>query len=526
MLEEVIDLQKKPDEAATPAAAQGAAPAYSLKAKELGIDTLHEAILFVHRESVVCRAEGLSALARVVVSYEGKTIVATLDVVHSDLLRRDEASLSLAAWQFLRLRNGSRITVSHLRPLESMGQVRAKIYGQELSRESLKNIVSDISRDAYSDVELSSFLTACAANTLSEREIIDLTDAMIEAGERLHWGSPVIVDKHCVGGLPGNRTTLIVTPIVAAAGLIMPKTSSRAITSPAGTADTMEVFAPVDLSLNVMRRVVEKEGACIAWGGKLKLSPADDIMIIVERALDIDTEGQLVASIISKKIAAGSTKAVFDLPIGPTAKVRTEENAVRLGGVLKNVGNHFGLEVEVVHSDGTQPVGHGIGPALEARDVLAVLSNEITAPQDLKERALTLAGKILEFSPLVGKGNGYGRAKQILDDGTALKKFIQICEDQGGMHHIPKARYTRVIESREKGVVASIDNRKLARIAKLSGAPMAKVAGLDLHVKVGSKVEKGMPLFTLHAESPGELEYALHYYTSGNGVIEIKENEL
>lgn len=513
-------------EAINPSVRSKEKTAYYMKAKSLGIDTLHENILFVHRDSVVCRAEGLEALSRVIIAYEGKTIIATLDVVHSDLLHKEEASLSLAAWNQLHLRNGDRMIVSHLGPLDSLGKVRSKIFGETLSKESLASIVTDISRNAYSDIELSSFLTACAANRLSEQEIIALTEAMVNAGDRLHWGNPLTVDKHCIGGLPGNRTTLIVAPIVASAGLIMPKTSSRAITSPAGTADTMEVFAPVDISLATMRRAVEKEGACIAWGGRLNLSPADDAMIKVERVLDIDMEGQLVASIISKKVAAGSTKLILDLPIGPTAKLRSMESANRLATLLQTVAAHFDIEAKIMFSDGSQPVGRGIGPALEARDVYQVLNNDPNAPQDLKERALQIAGEVIEFSPLATKGCGYSLAKKLLKEGYALKKFIQICEEQGGMHRIPEATHNQIIPGTICGIVTSIDNRKLARIAKLSGAPISKVAGIDLHVKVGSIVERGTPLFTVHAKSSGELEYALEYYENGRDVVHIEERSL
>ena len=146
---------------------------------------------------------------------------------------------------------------------------------------------------------------------------------MVKTGKILTWPSDLIVDKHCVGGLPGNRTTLIVVPIVAAFGLMIPKTSSRAITSPAGTADTMEVFAPVNLDIKTMRKVVEQENGCIVWGGSVSLSPADDLLIRIERPMDLDSEGQLVASILSKKIAAGSNHLVIDIPIGSTAKIRT-----------------------------------------------------------------------------------------------------------------------------------------------------------------------------------------------------------
>lgn len=357
---------------------------------------------------------------------------------------------------------------------------------------------------------------------MTGQEIADLTRAMVDSGERLDWGAELVVDKHCVGGLPGNRTTPIVVAIVAAFGLIMPKTSSRAITSPAGTADTMEVLAPVALDAAAMRRVVEQEQGCVVWGGAVSLSPADDLLIRVEKALDLDSEGQLVASVLSKKIAAGSTHVLIDVPVGPSAKVRSMDMAEDLTRFLEQTGNALGLGVRVHTSDGIQPVGRGIGPALEARDLLLVLQNDPLAPQDLRDRALDLAGHILEFSPKVKQGSGRDRAASLLESGAAWRKFQTICEAQGGMREVPVAPYRQEVLANRAGLITQIDNRRIARIAKLAGAPTDKVAGVDLHTPLGAVVEVGQPLFTIHADSPGELDYALSYLESEADIVKVE----
>src|SRR4051794_40046020 len=309
--------------------------------------------------------EGLTPQSRVLLSANGREIIATLHQVTSDLLDPDEAGLSETAWDRLEVAEGDAIRASHPNPIESLSSVRRRIYGHRLDRGALHAIISDVVKGQYADVHLSSFITACAAVPLDDEETIALTRVMVDVGERLSWAGSPMVDKHSVGGLPGNRTTPIVVSIVAAHGLTMPKTSSRAITSPAGTADTMETMAPVDLDLPAIRRVVEQESGCIVWGGAVRLSPADDILIRIERALDVDSEGQLVASVLSKKIAAGSSHLVLDMPVGPTAKVRNAETAQALSKRLIDVGALFDLKTRVVLSDGLQPVGRGIGPALE-----------------------------------------------------------------------------------------------------------------------------------------------------------------
>jgi thymidine phosphorylase len=346
---------------------------------------------------------------------------------------------------------------------------------------------------------------------------------MTDAGERLSWDARPIVDKHCVGGLPGNRTTPILVAIAAACGLTMPKTSSRAITSPAGTADAMETMAPVDLDIAAMRRVVDREGACVIWGGAVRLSPADDTLIRVERALDLDSEGQLVASVLSKKIAAGSTHLVLDLPVGPTAKVRSDEAASTLSQSLAAVARTFGIETRVVMTDGRQPVGRGIGPALEARDVLAVLQGAPDAPRDLRERAVALAGALLELAGSAADGTGGTIAEKVLEDGSAWQKFQRICEAQGGMRTPPVAPHCRPVVATQAGRVSTIDNRRLARVAKLAGAPDAKAAGVEIHVRLGDDVGAREPLYTVHAEAPGELAYSLEYVAANEDIIRLAE---
>lgn len=484
-------------------------------ARRMGIDTYQEPVVFMRADCHVCRSEGFQVQARIKVSAGERSILATLNVVAEDMLRLDQAGLSEIAWRELGVEDGSRLEFAHPEPLRSFSSVRRKIYGAELEPAEYLNIVSDIVAGRYSPIELAAFLTTCAGERLSLQEAVSLTRAMVETGSILKWPAEIVVDKHCIGGLPGNRTTPIVVAIAAAAGLTMPKTSSRAITSPAGTADVMETLAPVALDLSAMRRVVGQEGGCIVWGGAMDLSPADDILIRVERPLDFDSDGQLVASVLSKKLAAGSTHVVIDVPVGPTAKVRTAEAARGLIVKLAAAGALIGLDVRAVQTDGGEPVGVGVGPALEARDVVAVLRTEKSAPSDLRERALRLAAEILTVG---GKalGNAHAEAARLLDSGEAWRKFQTICAAQGGMRTPPVAPYRRDFSAPAAARVAAIDNRKLARVAKLAGAPISPAAGLELRARTGDRVEKGQPLFTLHAQTRGEMAYAAAY-ADGHG---------
>jgi thymidine phosphorylase len=493
-----------------------------LRLQRLRIDTYQEPVVYMHRDCTVCRAEGFEAQSRVAIhSANGRHIVATLNVVDADWIAHDVAGLSESAWRHLQPAEGELARFSHPEPAESTSALRAKVFGQRLDRLQFDLLMRDTVAGRLSDLELAAFVTTCAGDRLDLAETIALTQAMVAVGKRIRWQRTRVLDKHCVGGLPGNRTTPIVVAIVASLGELIPKTSSRAITSPAGTADTMATLAPVDLDIAHMRRVVEQEGGCIVWGGAVDLSPADDVLIRVERPLDFDSDAQLTASVLSKKIAAGASHVVIDIPVGPTAKVRSPSAAAALGERLQAVGAACGIVVRIHISDGTQPIGRGIGPALEAGDVLAVLRGDATAPMDLRERALDVAGAVLDLVPSASPGAGRDLASRALADGRAWRKFQAICEAQGGMRVPPSAAHTHLLAAARSGIVTSIDNRRLSRLAKLAGAPRAAAAGLVRHVAIGQPVAAGDALLTLHAQTPGELAYALQYYTTHRDLVLI-----
>lgn len=492
-----------------------------LKYKHLGVSTQNDNIVFLKNDSEVCISEGFEALTRIRVSTDSNSIVASLNVVTSDLLLPDEIGLSNTAAEKLNVKHGDLVDVSHLETIKSLDHLRAKIYNHKLDYHACQEIITDVVRGDYSNIHLSAFITACAGDRMDIDEIVDLTKAMISSGVQLKWNKDMVMDKHSIGGLPGNRTTPIIVSIVTAFGLTMPKTSSRAITSSAGTADTMEVLTNVSLSPDEIKNVVDKEGGCFVWGDAARLSPADDILIKVEKALDIDSEGQLIASVLSKKAAAGSTHVIIDMPIGETAKVRSSKVADQLKSHIEIVSKEIGLKTTVVITDGKQPVGFGIGPVLEAIDVLSILRREPNAPTDLKERALLLSGALLELSEKVKVGEGVKTATELLDSGKAFTKFKSICLAQGRFSEPVIAKYSHQVLSDNEGTLIRIDNRKLAKLAKLSGAPEFKSSGIRLNVHLGNTIKKGQVLYTIYAEAEGELKYALNYLKIHKDIMTI-----
>ena len=486
----------------------------TLQIRRIAIDTYYENVAYLHRECNVYRAEGFQALSKIQVSANGAKVLAVLNVVDDNcIVLPGELGLSEQAFAQLSVAEGSLVTVNHAEALKSMDAVR-------LDQDDFTHIANDIVDARYSKMEMAAFLVATGQNNLDRDELLYLTRAMLETGDQMDWHEALVTDKHCIGGIPGNRTSMLVVPIVAAHGMLIPKTSSRAITSPAGTADTMEVLAEVNLTPEQLLDIVRQERGCLAWGGTAKLAPVDDMLISVERPLGIDSQGQMVASILSKKLAAGSTHLIVDIPVGPTAKVRKMRQALALRKLFEFVGDRLNIHLEVMITDGRQPVGRGIGPTLEARDVMQVLQNDPGAPTDLRQKSLHLAGRIIEFDPDVRGGQGYAIARDILESGRALVKMNALIKAQGAkkVDFNPSGLCQEVFAHKE-GVVTSIDNFQMAKIARLAGAPMMKKAGVDLLKKLGDPVKKGDVLYRIYAEFPADFMFAQQLAERDNGYL-------
>ncbi|MBS3105178.1 AMP phosphorylase [Candidatus Woesearchaeota archaeon] len=409
----------------------------------------------------------------------------------------------------LNLKNNDIVDIAIARKPLSIDYIKKKLDGQRLSKEEINQIVWDIVHNKLSAVEMTYFVAACYTNVMTTEETILLTKAMVEHGDVLKLNKYPVVDKHSIGGIPGNRTTLVVVPIIAVAGYYIPKTSSRSITSAAGTADTMEVLADVTFPIKKMKEIVLKTRGCIVWGGALNLAPADDKIIAVERPLEIDAESQLLASIMAKKHSVSSTHILIDVPVNKDSKVKNRVEALKLKKEFEKIGKKLKKHIKVLITDGRQPIGNGIGPALEARDVLWVLKRDPRRPIDLEKKCLMMCANI--FS-MVGLKEGYKKALSILNSGKAYQKMVEIIKAQNGKEiaaeDIKIGKYSYDVLSAKSGRIIDIDNVLVSRIARIAGAPHDKGAGIYLYNHIGSKVKKKEKLFTIYSESRHEFEYA------------------
>ncbi|PNX45690.1 MAG: hypothetical protein BV456_13260, partial [Thermoplasmata archaeon M8B2D] len=392
--------------------------------------------------------------------------------------------------------------------------IKKKLNGEDLSKEELEFLISEIVHNNLTEAEIAYFASAEKLEGMTMKEVIDLTKAMVRTGKKLSFPGKYVADKHCIGGIAGNRTTPLVVSICAAAGLTLPKTSSRAITSAAGTADVIETISKVNLSFSEIKRVVKKTGACLAWGGSIGLSPSDDKIIRVERILNLDVEPQLLASIMSKKVSAGSRYILIDIPYGPGSKVPSIKSAKRLGRKFQEIAKAFRLKIKIVYTKGSEPIGSGIGPNLEMLDVLAVLKNSTEAPEDLRKKSLYLSSELMN---LCGKKNSRKKAEEILSSGKAFEKFKEIINAQNGKNNFDRrvnslglAKFKKIIKAKKYGRISKISNKGINALCRVLGTPETKTAGVYLHKHVG-KVKKGEKIITLYSESRSKMGEARRF---------------
>ncbi len=481
----------------------------NLKVKDVDIATNGVQIVILHQSD----AEKLDIyhLDRIRITKGKRTTIAIVNIAESEkLVPKGCIGLFEEVLDVLKTREGAIVNIKLEKKPESIEYIKEKLDGKRLDYLKLKQIIEDIVDNKLTDIELTTFVTSYYVHPSNTHEIADLTKAMINTGEKINFGKKPIVDLHSIGGVPNNRTTMIVVPILVAAGYKFPKTSSRAITSPAGTADTMEVLCSVKHTVPKLKRIIKDVGGFIVWGGSVNLAPADDRIIQIERPLSIDSEAQMLASIMAKKASVGSSHLLLEIPVGQETKVKTQSKAEHLKRMFKSLGRKIGIKVKCIITNGNEPIGNGIGPLLEAKDVLYILSNDPRAPKDLKNKSLMIAGELLSF---LGVANGRKKAKEILESGKAMIAFMNIIKAQGGKplnaDDLKPGKYKYNVLAKKSGYISGFENLGIARIARIAGAPKNKNAGINLYKHAGDKVKKKEPIFTIYSNSKVKLDFAV-----------------
>ncbi len=444
---------------------------------------------------------------RVTIEVNGRRLT-----VFAGIIRGDKNSVVMSKSLYKLLGEPKIVDVQPYLTPPSVWYIKKKLKGGKLSYKEIYAIIKDVVDGVLTDVEIAAFISAQMSVGMDTEEMVYLTKAMVETGRRLEFDEQVF-DIHSIGGVPGNsKVSMVAVPIIASAGIFIPKTSSRAITSPAGTADTMEVLARVEFTVDEVLELAKRVNGFIIWGGTLNLAPADDILIRVEHVLRADPLSQMIASILSKKLSMGVQHLLIDIPVGHGAKVESLEKGRELASLFTQVGQGLGLSIRCALTYGGQPIGYAIGPALEAREAIETLLGK--GPMSVTEKAISIAGLVLEMAGVAPKGAGREVARDILNSGKAYQMFRRIVEAQGGNpdvrpDDIPIGKHKVELKAPMDGYITGVFNQAITAIARAAGAPHDKCAGVKLHVKKGHKVKKGDVIMEIYSNSSVRLEEAL-----------------
>jgi len=399
--------------------------------------------------------------------------------------------------------------------LLAIDAIKKKLTGKELNYEEILNLIDSIAKKRLGTILETYFAAAGFSEGFTDEELFYLTKAMVETGSRLKFDG-IVADKHSIGGLAGTRTTLIVVPIIASCGFKIPKISSRAITTPAGTADVMECLCGVTFEASQVEKMVNEIGGCIIWNDKMGIAPADDELIRIEEPIGIESYDKFIVSIMAKKIAAGATNLVLDIPIGPTMKVKTQKDANIIVQKFQMIASKFNIRLDPYVNIATEPAGFGIGPFLEAFDSIQVLEQLPNRAIKLEEKAIELSGRLLNlcYKDAHIKKDGFEEARIKLQNGEALKKFRQIVQAQGGRYDISSVGLLDPMQAKpllckKSGIISKINNYHLNTVAKILGAPKDKQAGIYLLKKTGAQVKKGEALANFYAHDSHHINEAL-----------------
>ena len=493
-----------------------------LSLKHLAINSFNENIAYLNRNCDAYKIDEIKNVTKVEIHGGTAPVYAFLEIVDDEsLVAPNELGLNTEAFQKLNLPEGANINLTLASAVPSIAYIQKKMAGNILSSGEYSSIVKDITAKRYSNMDIAAFLVA-SGSFMTTSEVLSLTKALI-GDNVITWDNEnIVVDHHCLGGIPGNKTDIIITAIVSAYGIPIPKTASRSLTSCAGVADTFSVLANVNFGEAKLKQLIEtNRGAIVDYNSLTSIGQACKTLSSVERSLGVTQQQHIIASILSLKIATGVTHLVLDIPVGPTARIKSTAEALHIRKIAEYVGDMLSIEIDAVITDGSEPIGNGIGAVLEARDVMKVLRNKDDAPQDLLEKSLFLAGRILEFDPKLRGGQGYHAAKEILTSGRALEAINRIIYAQGKAPQAQLGHLTRDITATKSGFVESIDNQRITKIGVLAGASQFAGAGLDLLKKVGDRVEVGDTLYRIHSINSNDFAFANSVVESGSG-YEIK----
>jgi pyrimidine-nucleoside phosphorylase len=393
--------------------------------------------------------------------------------------------------------------------------------GKTLSAEEIEFFVQGFNQNSIPDYQVSAWLMAIVLRGMDHQETIDLTMAMVRSGEQLDLQDidAFVADKHSTGGV-GDKTTLVVGPLVASAGVQVAKMSGRGLGFTGGTLDKLESIPGFrsDLTTDEFYTQLKTIGIVVT-GQSAALAPADGkLYALRDVTATVNSLPLIASSIMSKKIAAGTNGIVLDVKVGHGAFMQTEQQALELATLMVDIGRKMGRKVRAVISDMNQPLGNAVGNAVELCEALNTLRGR--GPTDFRHHCLTIASQMILLSGLIqDKAQAYAVLERLLDSGQALSKFRDWISAQGGdldyvddPTRLPTARFIKELPAPRSGYVAGLNAREIGLTSMLLGGGRVKkgdqidhAVGIVLQAKVGDQVEEDQPLLTIHANDEAKL---------------------
>ncbi len=492
-----------------------------LKLKHIPIKSFSESVAYIHKDCSIYKVDSIKSMNRIEIHGGKEPVYVFLQIVDNNkIVSPDELGLNTEAFKLINLPEGSKVSLTLTPPAVSLASVKRKIAGNILSSKEYKSIIDDITARRYSNMDIASFLVAVGA-FITPTEILSLTESL-RGDKVVSWSEEeIVVDSCCFCEVPGNKADIIVAAIVAAYGLPIPKTLSLPSNSYSSLADVMSIFANINVDIRSFKKQVHEKRGAISLLDSLDIVQADKIICSVEQLNGLSTQERMITSLLASKIAVGVTHLLIDIPVGPKVKIKTTQEAMKLRKLIEYVGDMLSLSVDVVVTDGSEPIGAGVGSVLEARDIMKILKNKEDAPEDLKEKALFLAGRLLETDPKLRGGQGYLVAKEILKTGKALEAMNQIIEAQGVKEPTQAGHLTRDIIADTSGRVKKIDNSFINKISIIAGSGQYAGAGIDLFKKVGDGVSAGDILYRIYSCNQNDFAFVSSIVETGRSGFEI-----